>query len=327
MKSPRLLSGVQPSGALHLGNYFGAIRQHIARQDDALYFIADYHALTTIKDPAALRRNTHEAVATYLALGLDPARATLFKQSDIPEVCELTWLLMTVTGMGLLERGTSYKDKKARGLASSAGLFNYPVLMAADILIYDADVVPVGKDQVQHVEMTRDIAQAFNAAFGEVDGRPVFKTPHFELGVPQPVPGLDGEKMSKSYGNTIPIFARKKALKKQVMAIVTDSTPLEDPKIPEDCTVFQLYSLLATPEARAEMAAQYRAGGYGYGHAKLDLLKAIDEAFGEATERYFELIARPDELEDTLREGAQRARPIAREVLERARRACGLARG
>jgi len=309
---------------LHLGNYFGAIRQHIARQDDALYFIADYHALTTTQDRTLLKQNCLEVAASYLALGLDPQRALFFRQSAVPEVCELTWLLMTVTGMGLLERATSYKDKKARGLKASVGLFNYPVLMAADILLYEADLVPVGSDQVQHVEMTRDMAQSFNATFGEVEGRPVFKIPKFELGTPVPVPGLDGQKMSKSYHNTIPLFLQGKALKKQVMSIVTDPTPLEDPKDPSKCTVFEIYSLFASEEQRAEMAAKYWAGGYGYGHAKLELLKAIKAHFGEATERFHTLLKRPDDLEDILTQGAKRARIIAQGLLRRARIATGL---
>lgn len=316
----RYLSGIQPSGLLHLGNYFGAIRRHVEAQDDAFYFIANYHALTTTKDPELLSEQTFDVAATYLALGLDPQRATLFRQSDVPEVCELMWLLMTVTGMGLLERGVSFKDKKERGIAPSVGLFAYPVLQAADILAYDSDVVPVGKDQVQHIEFTRDMAEAFNRVYGEV-----FKVPSYELGTPEPVPGIDGQKMSKSYGNSIPIFSSGKALKKLCSSIVTDSKELEDAKDPEHDTVFALYSLVASDDEVAAMAAQYRAGGYGYGHAKMALKDAIEARFAEARERRAYFDAHRDEVEDVLLQGAARARSIARAVTDRARAACGLA--
>ncbi len=320
-KSLRYLSGIQPSGELHLGNYFGAIRQHIQNQDNAFYFIANYHALTTLKDAEALRKNTFEAAVTYLALGLDPKRATLFRQSDIPEVTELMWLLLTVTGMGLLERGVSYKEKKERGIAATAGLFTYPVLMAADILIYDSDVVPVGSDQVQHLEMTRDIAKYFNNTYQTE----VFKLPKYELGVPTPVVGIDGQKMSKSYGNTIPIFAKGKKLKSLVMSIKTDSTPLEDPKDHTKCNVFSLYSLFATEKQKEEMIAKYAGGNYGYGHAKKELLALIKEHFAEAHEKREQFLKNPDLVEDILQEGAKKARNIAQEVLDRARSASGIA--
>ncbi len=319
MPIKRYLSGLQPSGDLHLGNYFGAIRQHVANQDDAFYFIADYHALTTVRDPEALRRNIRDVAATYLALGIDPARSALFRQSDVPEVTELMWLLMSVTGMGLLERAHSYKDKKAHGILPSVALFAYPALMAADILAYDTDVVPVGKDQVQHVEMTRDMAQHFNAFYGDV-----FKLPEFRLGTPEPVPGLDGQKMSKSYGNTIPIMARGKALKQLIMSIKTDSKPLEEPKNPDTCTVFAFYALFADEAQREAMRARYLGGNYGYGHAKLALLEIMNDRFGPARERYDHLLAHPDEVDDLLRQGATRARTVAQGVLGRARRACGL---
>ncbi len=316
----RTLSGVQPSGHLHLGNYFGAIRQHIEQQDDAFYFIANYHALTTVHDAATLRENTFDVAATYLALGLDPDRATLFRQSDVPEVCELTWLLETVIGMGLLEKAVSYKDKKERGLQASVGLFTYPVLMASDILIYDSDMVPVGSDQVQHVEMTRDFAGRFNSRFGET-----FKLPKYKLGTPVPVPGVDGQKMSKSYGNHIPIFAEGKRLKKLVGSIKTDSKELEDPKDPDTCNVFAIYKLFATEEQQQEMAANYRGGGYGYGHAKKALIEAINDKFGEAREKRKHFYDHPDEVEKALAKGAAKARKIAREVTDRARKNCGLA--
>ena len=318
-QAPRYLSGIQPSGQLHLGTYFGAIRQHIINQDNAFYFLANYHALTTVHDPAALRQHTFEAATTYLALGLDPERATLFRQSDVPEVAELTWLLSTVAGMGLLERAVSFKEKKDKGINASVGLFTYPILMAADILIYDSDVVPVGSDQVQHLEMTRDMAQGFNALYGET-----FKLPTYELGTPVPVPGIDGQKMSKSYGNTIPIFLRGKDLKKRLLAIETDSTPLEDPKNPDACNVFALYRLFATPDQQLDMRAKYAAGHYGYGHAKLALLDLITAHFSNAWDRYDHLLTHPSQVEDALQLGASRARPIARATLDRARTACGL---
>ena len=316
----RYLSGIQPSGELHLGNYFGAIRTHIEKQDNAFYFLANYHALTTLQDADELRRQTFDLAASYLALGLDPTRATLWRQSDVPEVCELMWLLLSVTGMGLLERGVSFKDKRERGITASAGLFTYPVLQAADILAYDSDVVPVGKDQVQHIEFTRDMAQAFNNAYGET-----FKLPGYELGTPEPVPGTDGQKMSKSYGNSIPIFAHGKPLKKLAGGIVTDSKELEDPKDPETCNVFALYRLFANEDELAEMAERYRAGGYGYGHAKMELKDKIEDFFADARAKRASYDERPDEVEDILREGAKRAREIAREVTERARTACGVA--
>jgi len=315
----RYLSGIQPSGDLHLGNYFGAIRQHIAAQENAFYFIANYHALTTVNDARLLREQTLQAAATYLALGLDPDRATLFLQSDVPEVTELTWLLATTTSKGLLDRAVSYKDKVAKGITPGVGLYLYPVLMAADILIYESDVVPVGSDQVQHVEMCRDMAASFNACYGEV-----FKLPAYEIGTPVPVPGTDGQKMSKSYGNTIPLFASRAELRQRVLGIVTDSLPLTAPKDPDRCTVFRLYRLVASEEQAAEMAEKYRAGGYGYGSAKAALLERIEETFDGPRKRYAALLARPEEVKKALRSGAARARRVAREVLERAREACGL---
>jgi tryptophanyl-tRNA synthetase len=320
MTPKRSLSGIQPSGQLHLGNYFGAIRQHVARQDNAFYFIADFHALTTVHDAAALRANVHDVAATYLALGLDPARACMFRQSDVPEVTELTWLLASVTPMGLLERAVSYKDKISKGLPASVGLFLYPALMAADILAYESDVVPVGPDQRQHVEMTQDMAEAFHRAYG--DG--VFKRPEYQLGTEVSVPGVDGAKMSKSYGNHIPIFAGEKELKNKVMGIKTDSKGVADPKDPETCTVFALYALFATAQQKAEMADRYRRGGLGYGDAKKALLALVDAHFAPARARRQELDAHPERVEETLLAGAQRARAIARQVTDRARRAAGL---
>ncbi len=322
-QSKRILSGVQPSGYLHLGNYFGAIQQHIELQNEgeAFYFIANYHALTTIQEPAMLRANTRDVAATYLALGLDPQKAVLFRQSDVPEVTELTWILSTVTGMGLLERAVSYKDKLGRGLKASVGLFTYPILMAADILIYNSDIVPVGQDQVQHIEMTQDMAQYFNNTYQ----CEVFRRPGYRLNKATcKVPGTDGQKMSKSYGNSIGIFATGSELKKPVMGIVTDSTPLEEPKDPESCTVFALYSLFASSEEKEEMAGRYRAGGFGYGSAKKELLTKIKDYFGPYLDRRNELLKDGDTLEDILVAGARAARVEARKVLDAARDACGL---
>jgi tryptophanyl-tRNA synthetase len=317
----RILSGVQPSGKLHLGNYFGAVCQHIALQNEAecFYFIADYHALTTISDPDTLRDLTRDVALDYLALGLDPDRAIFFRQSDVPEVTELAWIFATVTNMGLLERAVSYKDKVEKGIEASVGLFFYPVLQAADILIYRSHVVPVGKDQVQHIEMTADIAGRFNRAYGAI-----FPIPTYRLDKGAAVPGTDGQKMSKSYGNTIDIFAEGNALKKSVMGIVTDSTPVEAPKDPERCTVFALYSLFATDAEKAALAARYRAGGLGYGEAKKLLLEKINTRFAPAREKRKQLAANPPYVEEVLRRGAQRARAEARQTMELVRVAVGM---
>lgn len=317
----RILSGVQSSGKLHLGNYFGAIKQHIALQDEGecFYFIADYHALTTIQDKQMLSANVTDAALDYLALGLDPSRAAFFRQCDVPEVTELAWILATVTGMGLLERAHSYKDKIEQGLTPSVGLFTYPILMAADILIYRSHLVPVGQDQVQHIEMTRDMAGYFNQTYSDV-----FPLPDYRLDKASKVPGTDGRKMSKSYGNTIDIFAEGKALKKQVMGIVTDSTPVEASKDPAKCNVFQLYSLFATPEEQAALAERYRAGGLGYGTVKTMLLEKIDAYFGPARERRKELAAHPDRVEAALRTGAAKARLEAIKTMTLVRQAVGL---
>jgi tryptophanyl-tRNA synthetase len=317
----RILSGIQPSGKLHLGNYFGAIKQHIALQNEAscYYFIADYHALTTIHDPEALRRNVRDAALDYLALGLDPEKATFFRQSDVPEVTELAWILATVTNMGLLERAVSYKEKLEKGIEASVGLFTYPVLMAADILIYRSHLVPVGKDQVQHIEMTQDMAGRFNRAFDNI-----FPIPNYRLDKDAKVPGIDGQKMSKSYGNTIEIFAEGKALKKPVMSIVTDSKPVAEPKDPERCNVFALYSLFATEEEKAVLAMRYRAGGMGYAEAKGLLLEKITTYFAAARERRKELEKKPEYVEEVLRNGAQRARKEAVESMALVRKAAGL---
>ncbi len=320
-KPPRILSGVQPSGKLHLGNYFGAIRQHIALQEEGecFFFIADLHALTTVQDPALLREHVRGVALDYLALGLDPERTAFFRQSDIPEVAELAWVLATVTGMGLLERAHSYKDKLARGIPSSVGLFTYPVLMAADILIYKSNLVPVGQDQVQHIEMTRDMAGYFNQAY-----RDVFPLPEARLDKAPVVPGTDGKKMSKSYGNTIEIFTEGKALSSAVMRIVTDSTPVEAPKDPEKDNVFALYRLFATEAETSALAARYRAGGLGYGDAKKLLIEKIDRHFAEAREKRKRLAADPAVADAVLARGAERAGAVARETMREVREATGL---
>jgi len=321
-KTVRYLSGIQPSGMIHLGNYFGAIREHIALQEagEAFYFIANYHALTTQREPAQLRAHSYDVALTYLACGLDPQRACIFRQSDVPEVTELTWLLMTVTPMGLLQRAVSYKDKVERGVAADAGLFTYPVLMAADILIYRSDFVPVGQDQVQHIEITRDIAATFNHTFGDV-----FKLPEAKLGRAPYVPGVDGAKMSKSYGNGIELFAEGNALRKVVMGIKTDSTPVDQPKDPDKDTVFALYSLVATPQERDALAARYRAGGMGYGEAKSLLHEKLDATLAPLRQRRAEWAAQPEKVEAILQAGAARARAEARQTLDAARKACGVA--
>ncbi len=323
----RVLSGIQPTGRFHWGNYFGAIRQYIALQDNeqAYYFIADLHALTTIRDPEMLREFTREAAVDLLALGLDPERATLFRQSDVPEITDLTWLLMTITQMHLLEKCHAYKDKKARGLAADAGLFTYPVLMAADILAYDSTIVPVGVDQVQHIEVTRDLAQRFNSIYKQE----VFVLPQAQvLEATARVPGTDGEKMSKSYNNTIELFEPPKKLRKKIMSIKTDSTPVEAPKNPETCSVFSLYKLFASESEQQALAERYRAGGMGYGEAKQALYEKALEHFAPARERREQLEKSPAEVEEILRTAAGKAREKARATLDRARSACGLsARG
>jgi len=319
----RVLSGIQPTGPFHWGNYFGAIRQYIELQDEAdqaFYFIANLHALTTIRQREQLWGQTLEAATELVALGLDPDRATLFVQSDVPEVSELCWLLMTGTSMGLLERCHAYKEKKARGLRADAGLFTYPVLQAADILAYDSDTVPVGEDQVQHIEVSRDLAASFNHQFGEVFVLPKAKV----LDTSARVPGTDGEKMSKSYGNTLAVFEEPGALKKQVMRIVTDSRPMEEPKEPETDHLYQLFSLFADQSQREELAATYRRGGFGYGEVKKRLATLAADFFAEARERRDELKAKPGTIREILGDGAAAARRKAAEVLRRAQEACGV---
>ena len=317
----RSLSGIQASGILHIGNYFGAIKQFVENQEknEGFYFIADYHALTSLRDPKAVKENTINAAMDFLALGLDPEKSVIFVQSDVPEHTELMWILMNITTVGLLERAVSYKEKVEKGLSPNAGLLTYPVLMAADILMYDPDIVPVGKDQKQHIEMARDIANRFNLEYGET-----FKLPQEEtLKEVAVVPGTDGQKMSKSYGNTIQMFASKAELKKQVMSIVTDSTPLEEPKNPDN-NITKLYELFASKEEVEEMKRKFAEGGYGYGHGKTELLNKILEYFGEARAKREELVKNPEYLEKVLKEGAEKARKIARAKLIEVKKAVGL---
>jgi len=317
----RALSGIQPSGTLHLGNYFAAMKQHIELQEEheCFYFIANYHSLTTIQDADRLRKLTYDVAIDYLTMGLDPAKVAIFRQSDIPEVTELTWLLATVTGKGLMERAHSFKDKTAKGMSVNMGLFCYPLLMAADILIYRSNIVPVGRDQVQHIEMTQDMAGYFNQTYKEV-----FVRPEPRLNDAPIVPGVDGQKMSKSYGNTIDLFGDPKAIRKRIMSIKTDSTPVEEPKNPINCNVFALLKLMASPDEVAEWKQRYRAGGMGYGDVKKRVHELYEERFGSQRDKRAALAARLDDVEDILREGARRARAVAAEVMADAREACGI---
>jgi len=320
-----------------VGNYFGAIKQHIElqEQNECFYFIADYHAMTSARDSAdklsagqnrkiraadMLRQNTFEAALDYLALGLDPNKAVFYRQSDVPDVTELSWILATVTNMGLLERAVSYKEKVDKGIDASVGLFTYPILMAADILIVRSNIVPVGKDQVQHLEMTADIAGKFNRAFE----RDVFPIPTYRLDKESKVPGTDGQKMSKSYGNTIDIFAEGKPLEKTVMSIKTDSTPMGQPLNPEPCNVFALYCLFATPAEKDALAEAYKAGTIGFGGSKKLLKEKIEAYFAPFRNKRKELTGRPDTVEDILRDGAKRARIETQRTMEKVYKATGL---
>jgi len=322
----RVLSGIQPSGDfLHIGNYLGALRQFVALQEahEILVFIADYHSMNAVREGAARREFTRSVALDYLACGLDPARAMLFRQSDMPEVTELAWLLSTVTPMGLLERAHAYKDKLAQGQSADHGLFAYPVLQAADILLYRSDLVPVGQDQKQHIEMCRDIAQRFNNTYGE----DLLVVPEPLISEETPlVPGTDGRKMSKSYGNAIAMFAAPKQVKKSVMGIVTDSTPVEAPKDTET-PLFRLWALFASAEEKRDFFSRAKAGGLGYGDVKKDLLERLIAYFEPMRARREELAQRPDDVEDVLADGVRRARAIATPVLEACREAAGLGRG
>jgi tryptophanyl-tRNA synthetase len=319
----RILSGIQPSGALHVGNYFGMMKPAIELQNqgEAYYFIANYHSMTSLFDAAERRKNTMDVALDFLACGLDPARTVFFRQSDVPEVTELAWLLTTLTPMGLLERAHSYKDKIAKGIAPNHGIFAYPVLMAADILIYDSNIVPVGRDQKQHVEMTRDMAIKFNEQYGETFILPEPKI-RDDVAV---IPGTDGQKMSKSYGNTIEIFGEEKALRKKVMGIVMDSRSPQEPKPDADKNLaIQLLKLMAPTAMAREWEDKLRAGGLGYGDLKKALFEQYWNYFAEARKKRAELAAKPDFVERVLADGAAKARAKAQEVLKRARKACGL---
>ena len=327
------LTGIQPSGravsieeggAVHLGNYLGAIVPALAQLQrgtyEGLYFIADYHALTSQRDPEALRQNVRDVAATWLAAGLDPQKTLLFRQSAVPEVFELSWVFACIVAAGQLERGHAYKDALERGDAPSAGLFNYPLLMAADIILYDADVVPVGADQKQHLEIARDIAVRMNHVYGE--GTVVVPEP---LITDAPtVPGSDGRKMSKSYGNTIPLFAPPKALRSAILKVKSDSTPLETPKEPEGALAYELYKLVASPEQIEDMARKLRAGNYGWGHAKQELYEVLEARLAPLRERYIELRSHPERIDAILEAGAVEARKRAQRTMQRIRRAVGI---
>ena len=323
MSRLRALTGIKPSGTPHLGNYLGALRPALQLQQthDTFYFIADYHALTTVREPSQLKEHTHDLVAVFAALGMDFDQHTFFRQSDIPEVTEFSWILSCITAKGLLERAHAFKDAQSKQQEVNLGLFCYPVLQAADILLYDSNFVPVGKDQKQHLEMTRDIALRFNHLYGED-----------VLVVPKPligeevatIPGLDGQKMSKSYNNVIPLFAPAKQVRKSIMRIQTDSLGVEDSKDPDQCNIFQLYRHFTTAEEQATLAERYRAGGMGYGEAKQQLFEAVERELGEAREACFELREQLETLEGILEKGRDKARRVALEVRKRVRSSIGL---
>jgi len=318
----RILSGIQPSGALHIGNYFGMMRPAVALQaeGEALYFVADYHALTSLRDPEMLRANSRRVALDLLACGFDPERATLFRHSDVPQVTELAWVLSTVAPMGLLERAHSYKDKLARGMSANVGLFSYPILMAADILIYDSDVVPVGKDQKQHIEMTRDLAVKINETYGQI-----FKLPEPRIQpATETVPGVDGQKMSKSYGNNIDIFGDEKEMRKRVMSIVTDSLAVDAPKDPATSTIFKLYSSVASDDEITNMRDRFIKGGTGYGDFKKELFEKLWEYFAPMRKRREEILKDESYIDNVLARGAARANEIANQVMDRVRKAVGL---
>lgn len=319
----RILSGLQPTGRLHIGNYFGMMQPalQLQHEGEAFYFIADYHTLTAIHDAATLRENVRNLAIDFLACGLDPEKSVFFRQSDVPEHTELAWILSTLTPVPMLENATSYKDKIANGLTPNTGLFTYPVLMAADILIYDSDKVPVGKDQKQHLEMTRDIAAKFNATFGEGTLKIPAALIREETAI---VPGLDGHKMSKSYGNIVGLFEDEKALKKKIMGIATDSTPVPDPKPTENSTILAFYKLVASPGDYDAMVQDFHRGGIGYGDFKKRLLERTWSFFAEAREKRAEIVAKKGYVEDVLHAGAAKARAVARKTLDRVRHAVGL---
>lgn len=325
---PRILSGIQPSGQLHLGNFCGAVAQWVELQktQESFIFVASYHALTTVRKADELRTAVRQIAIDLVALGIDPERTCLYAQQDVPEVCELTWLLSCVCPMSLADKGVSFKDKTAKGFDANLGLYTYPVLQAADILAVDSDIVPVGKDQIQHIEIARDLAGKFNAQYGEV-----FKLPAWRLAEGAEVlPGVDGQKMSKSYGNTIDPFAEEKALRKRIMSVKSDATPMDQPKNPDADPTFQIFRAVAgrADPRTVELERKYReppAGGFGYGHAKQALFELLLDRFGPARAKRAELMADPAAVDRILAQGAGRARPLARATVERARKACGLA--
>ena len=320
----RILTGIQPSGILHIGNYFGAMKASIELQNqnpgDTYLFIADLHSLTVNPKPEDLRMRIRRLALDYLACGLDPEKTAFFRQSDIQGVCELTWILNTITGLGLLERAHSYKDKIAKGFIPNNGLFSYPVLMAADILLYKSNAVPVGKDQKQHLEITRDIAIKFNQMYREVF---VIPEPIISESVAV-IPGTDGQKMSKSYNNTIELFGNEKAIRKKIMSIPTDSTPMEDPKDPDKCNIFALFKLFSNEQQVADLAAKYRAGNFGYGHAKQALFEAYMDYFAPMRRRREELEKEPGYIDEVLRKGAEKANAVAAQTMDEVYRAVGL---
>ncbi len=324
-KRKTILSGIQPSGKLHIGNYFGAMRQHIRMQNegDAFYFLANYHSLTSVNDGNLLSEYTMDVVLDYLALGLDPEKCTFFAQSDVPQTTELAWILGCLTPVSLMEKGVSYKDKVANGLSPNIGLFTYPILQASDILIYHSHLVPVGEDQKQNIEISRDLAGKLNRAY---DKELLIIPEEYIVKSVAIVPGIDGRKMSKSYANTINIFDEGKALKSRVMSIQTDSTPLEAPKNPDTCNVFALIKLFADSETVLNISDKYKGGGYGYGHAKKELLTLIEGYFAEAREKRKELEKDPDYVRDVLHHGGIKARKRAESVMEPIREATGLFR-
>lgn len=320
----RILTGIQPSGILHIGNYFGAMKASIELQNqnpgDTYLFIADLHSLTVNPKPEDLRMRIRRLALDYLACGLDPEKTAFFRQSDIQGVCELTWILNTITGLGLLERAHSYKDKIAKGFIPNNGLFSYPVLMAADILLYKSNAVPVGKDQKQHLEITRDIAIKFNQMYREVF---VIPEPIISESVAV-IPGTDGQKMSKSYNNTIELFGNEKAIRKKIMSIPTASTPMEDPKDPDKCNIFALFKLFSNEQQVADLAAKYRAGNFGYGHAKQALFEAYMDYFAPMRRRREELEKEPGYIDEVLRKGAEKANAVAAQTMDEVYRAVGL---
>ena len=320
-KNLRVLSGIQPSGVLHLGNYFGMMSRMIRYQDEneLFCFIANYHALTTLPDPGTLSSNTFNAACDFLALGMDPEKSTFWVQSDVPQVTELTWILSSQAGVGLMDRATSYKDKIAQGLKPNMGLYSYPVLMAADILLFDSQIVPVGKDQKQHLEMTRDIAIRFNNTFGDTL---VVPEPDIEE-VTQLVPGIDGQKMSKSYNNTIPIFDSHKQIRKKIMRIVTDATDVDEPK-DKDTPLFQLYSLFLDSSGQKDLSDRYEGTGLRYGDVKQELFEKVMDYFQPYREQRKTLISRPGQVHDILKSGAKKAKDVAEEVLDRVQAAVGV---